>query len=763
MLTRAGGAVLDRVLAWPRTVLAAALLVGLAAAASLLDPATGTPRFDVAPAMAALLPADGEARETLERARRLFGDDDVVLVAWFAKDLFSPARLAALKRFTRALEALPGVSRVDGLANATDVRGTAEEAVVDAFLREVPANPQAAGEARARALANPLLRGRLVGLDGASTLVVVRFSPALDAATLRARVARIRALSAAHAGGAEQIVSGPLPVRLEVGRLLLADLLRVMPLAVIATFAVCFAAFRSVAGVLLPMLANGAAALLTLALFVARGHALDFVTVILPPVVYVVGFAYAIHVLTEHERARAGGLAGGAAVRAACASVFAPLALTAVTTVAAFLAIATSELAAIRTFGLYAALGVGLAWLGAMIVVPAGLVVLGPAPRRVTASAVWAGRLARFAAQRRTAVLAAAALLALVAGAGATRIEVDTAVLRDFGPDSGVREGFERIAASFAGPVPLRVLLEADAPDGFRDPARLREVDALAAWLASQPEVGGVYSLADYVRLVHRALAPDAAADGSLPSSARLVNHLLLLGGGPDLRHFLDPSSRAALVHVQTAALSTAAVNALAARIEARLDALPEGLGGTVTGTSALSARGIDAIATGQVRSLAVAFAVVLAILVLAFGSLRIGAVALVPNVLPILFYFGLLGWAGITLNLTTSLVACAVFGIAIDDSVHFLARYGEACARRGRGTAAVGETLAAVLRPVGLTTLALVAGFAVLVAGSLRSQAEFGLLAAATLAFAWLVDVTFTPALCHALDVRPAWRRLIR
>ena len=117
------------------------------------------------------------------------------------------------------------------------------------------------------------------------------------------------------------------------------------------------------------------------------------------------------------------------------------------------------------------------------------------------------------------------------------------------------------------------------------------------------------------------------------------------------------------------------------------------------------------------------------------------------------MLYFGLLGLVPITLNLTTSLVACAVFGIAVDDTVHFLARYVAARRRGDRRERAVESALAAVLHPVSVTTAALVAGFATLAAAELRGQAEFGLLAAATVACAWLVDVTFTPALFGACD----------
>jgi len=136
------------------------------------------------------------------------------------------------------------------------------------------------------------------------------------------------------------------------------------------------------------------------------------------------------------------------------------------------------------------------------------------------------------------------------------------------------------------------------------------------------------------------------------------------------------------------------------------------------------------------------------------FTSLRVGMLALVPNALPVLFYFGLLGLTGITLNSTTGLVACLVLGIAVDDTIHFLARFNEDAKRLADETKGVGEALRSVGRPVTYTTVALCAGFLVLTTSNFENQVQFGALAATTLAFAWLVDVTFTPALATRMHI---------
>ena len=223
-----------------------------------------------------------------------------------------------------------------------------------------------------------------------------------------------------------------------------------------------------------------------------------------------------------------------------------------------------------------------------------------------------------------------------------------------------------------------------------------------------------------------------------------------MLGGGEDVRRFADPEFMSTLLQVRARVAASADLNALANRIDTRLRELPPDLQGYVTGSSYLIARTLDEVTRGQVLSLSAALVPIFIVLVAMFRSLRIAALALIPNVLPIVAFFGILGWSGITLNLTTSLVASVVLGIAVDDSIHFFARLRETARHASSEREAVGAALAAVVRPVSFTTAGLALGFITLIVGELRSQAEFGLLAAITLVIAWLLDLTFTPALAR-------------
>ena len=128
-----------------------------------------------------------------------------------------------------------------------------------------------------------------------------------------------------------------------------------------------------------------------------------------------------------------------------------------------------------------------------------------------------------------------------------------------------------------------------------------------------------------------------------------------------------------------------------------------------------------------------VAALVVFVMLATLFTSWRVAALAMLPNLLPIAVYYGLLGLFDVPLNPTTSLIACIVLGVAVDDTIHFLVRFNTASRSLANEPQAVAVALRAVLRPVTFTTVALCAGFAVLCLSPLQNQVQFGALAAAT------------------------------
>jgi len=267
-----------------------------------------------------------------------------------------------------------------------------------------------------------------------------------------------------------------------------------------------------------------------------------------------------------------------------------------------------------------------------------------------------------------------------------------------------------------------------------------------------------VTSLVDYLKIIHWGFRDNQPQFMAVPETAALTDQLLFFGGNEELEAFVDSRYQITRILVRARVIDSADLRALLVGVRKRLSELPEHIEGQVSGSTVLVSEASDEIARGQIQSVAIAMFAIYLILSAMFTSFRIGFVALIPNIVPVLIYFATLGWTGIPLNTTTGLAACVALGIAVDDSIHYITRFSVRAKEHAdvrRGTV---EALIDVGRPVTYTTLALCAGFLMIPIAELRNQTYFGLLAAFTLFVAWVVDMTLTPALCSRLRIVTLW-----
>jgi predicted RND superfamily exporter protein len=740
----------------PWWVLAAVAALTLFACSRVVDFRSGQLRLGFDPSTNALLPDEDEGRDFYDYVRRLFGSDETILVALVDDDVFTAENLRSLQRMEKRIAAIDGVHHVVSLSNALNIRGQDGDLAIEPFVDEVPDDPAALREIRRQALGNPIYAGNIVSRDGRAAALMVYLMDISEREFLRRGIdLEIARIAEEERGAASVWITGPAYVKAEMSRLLVRDLMRTVPLATLAMMVAGLLSFRTWAGMLVPLASVGIALVWTLAVFAMSGESINVITVVLPPLILVVGFAYAVHVVAEYYDVLRRGQAEPAprdAIRAALGHVALPVLLTGATTAAGFFSLVASPLAAIREFGLYTTAGVAATLVVSLSFAPALLAVLPASPRvrrlrRGDGFDRLAGRVAGFVLRRRSSILLTGGLFGALSLFGMMRIEISTDVIRLFDPSSDVRRHFEAINENLEGSDALYVVLTADYRDAFKEPVNLRSVETLQRWLEDQPEIGGTTSIVDYVKLIHRGFYDDDPEKLAVPASKELVTQLMFFGANDEIENFVDSRYQTVSILARSRAIDSGDVTALIRRIEQRLATLPKHLEARVTGNSVLINRTSD-----------IAFVIIYGMLCLLFMSFRVGLLALVPNVLPVLVYFGTLGLTGVTLNTTTGLVACLVLGIAVDDTIHFLARFNTAAKRMADEARGVEEALCTVGRPVTYTTACLCLGFLAMTTSQLQNQREFAALAAFTLAFAWLVDVVFTPALAARMRVVTLW-----
>ena len=758
----------------PRRVVLAIAAVTLLLAAQIVDLRSGEPRLRIDSSIDRLLPDADSAREYSEWANRKFGLSDPLILALAMDDVYTARGLATVRRVSERLASLPEVEQVQSLATAQNVKSVEDDVRIQPFLDPLPTRPDEVAAVRTDVEANPLYAGTLVSHDGRSTALVLTLRPISDQEFVDRSVDRmIRAAAQSAAGDdARVLLTGPAQIKATTTRLILEGLGVVLPTAFAVMALVGLLAYRSVLGVLVPLTAVGLANVWMLGLLAWAGVALNLVTTIVPPLLLVIGFSYAIHVVSAHYRSATRppeeiAAAGGSAAWA-LRHVALPVALTALTTIVGFGALLISPFPAVRDFGWIAVLGVAQVVLISLTFVPAAIALWGGTPAPVQPDPAGAGRadrwlrrLGSFDLRHRHAVLLTGAAVALISALGMTRIQVNTDLVSNFPTDNPIRQDFNAISAQLEGAIPLQIVIESKARQAFLQPSNLKVVEDLDTWLGEQPEVGGVSSVVDYVKVVNRSLHGDDPDALRIPDNPNLVDQILFFASGDELDQLMGSRRQAVAINVRTNVVDSAETARLVKRIQARLAALPDHLEARVIGEPVVLSRAMDDIAASQIKTLSVALVFIFVILAVLFTSLRVGFIALLPNLLPVLFYFGSLGLFGIGLNMTTGLFACIILGVAVDDTIHLFTRFNsEARAQLDEHEGAI-RALISVGRPVTITTIGLCLGFLSLAGSDLHNQVEFGVLGAYVLAFAWLADLTLTPALASGMKVVTLWDAL--
>src|SRR5439155_66129 len=177
-----------------------------------------------------------------------------------------------------------------------------------------------------------------------------------------------------------------------------------------------------------------------------------------------------------------------------------------------------------------------------------------------------------------------------------------------------------------------------------------------------------------------------------------------------------------------------------------------------LTGTLVLLTGTASDIVAGQIKSLTLALGIIFLVMTAMFLSAKIGFFAILPNVVPIVIFFGVMGWLGIYLNLGTSLIAAIALGIAVDSTIHYMARLNLELRGETDQAAAIVRTLRTVGVPIVYTTIALFFGFLTFTLSSFVPIQNFGILAGVTMATALGANLVLLPALLATTKIITLW-----
>lgn len=703
-----------------------------------------------------------------EKIKKIFGNEEVVFVTYRSEDALSSKSLHEIKKLSAELEKIEFVDKVQSIINAKDIRFSGSQLESTPLYSEIPRDPSIIALKRQQALDNPLFRNVFISADGRTAGIAVYFKSYSNSEDYKNKILERTVLdieeAIRHSNLTGEIHIGGLPiVRKHVASYMLNDMIRFVPLTLILVIFVLTMTFRKARGVIFPLLTIFVTILWTVGTMIFFDVEITIVTSILVPLLVVLSASYIIHFMSHYEMDLAHFSENPEtgrnidAIRSTFTHISKPLFFIALTTAAGFMSLGSADIAPIRDLGLFLSLGIGINCFTVNTLLPACLALIAnPVPLQQQHRK--AGILDRAldgihlaTSTRPNAILIGSLIVTLLAAASFTKLRVEMDNMSFFKRNDKVRVDNEWICREFSGINAMSVVLWTEKEDYFKSPEILKAMSRFQKYLEAYPEIDSTTSIADYVKRMNRAINDDDPGYDVIPDTRDAVSQYLLLyensGDTDGFKRLVDYDFSKSVVLYRVNSWNMKVWRELARKIES--DArqyFPDDVTVKISGSLMITAIAFDQIVATQIKSLSLAFVIVSILMYILFRSFRLMWLSLIPNILPILINFGMMGFLGIRLDLATAIIACVALGIGVDDTIHFTFRFLSELEKNSSIEKALQKTIYISGKPMIRTTLAIVIGFSVFAFSKFSTILHFGCMTGWIMAVCVITDLFLYP-----------------
>jgi len=726
-----------------------------------------------------LLPRDDPEKQYYNEVRRIFGSDEIGVIGLVTDNVYTPEVLQKIKRLTDEIRKIPEVRSVISLTNAQDIiKSVAEEQTL--LVPRIPATPAEWEQLKERVAEVPVYLKNLVSPDGRAAAINIAFLDSVtDEEFLRRGINEtIQALVDRETGPERLYYTGLPYFKTHLAQSMRGDLTRFVPLTLFFIVAVLFVSFRSLRGVALPTLTVLVSLIWTLGIMALAGSRLSLGSVALPPLLLVLGTVYSLHVIAEYYELARPGRPAREVVLETLGRTSTPIFITALTTDLGFLSLTVNRIVSVREMGIYSSVGITIAFVLSVTLVPAVLALLRlPSRQQETFSPALSAMLQRVTLadiRHRGAILAGSLFIAGLAVWQILSIRVDSNFQSFFRETDPIRQATDAINRHLAGSTAFYVAIDGEQHDTIKKWDTLWRIKNLQLYIDSLPGVEKTISFVDYCEMLDRGLQeipPEGEAAPALsqedkkttfwenPAQLAEVMQLVFLNATNVSSVVNHPDYARTLIIVRTTLSHASDVATTVEKIRAFAQkTFPPELTVRSTGTLILHTRTTGDIVAGQIESLALTTGIIFVLMSAMFLSTRVGIIAMIPNIFPLLIFFGLMGATGAVLSLSTNIIASIALGINIDNEIHLMYKLSTEVRSTPNQEQALLRTLSTVGKPAFYASVLLVLGFLALCSSTLVPIQEFGYLSAATMLVSLSADLVLTPALLATTQIITLW-----
>ena len=734
----------------------------------------GLTRLSIDTNFDSLIPQDDQNRLVYQRVMDEFGSDNKTIIYIEDEELWTPSKLAVLETIHTALKRIPGISRVDGLFSSRTIKGTRIDGKstiqTESIIENVPETSLEAQAAKLRALSNPLYIGNLFSESGSVIAIIVTLEDELENINVdigTKAYQAIESLIGQHKSEFSRFFQvGPPRVNAEIRRSLTEDFQLLGPLSAFVLVLSILVFMRSVLAAAIPIVTSALTIIWTFGILGWSGIPLNLLSAMIPSLIIVIGSTEDTHMMSAFFRglsateSRGDNNSGGNPRQIALAYMAKhtglPLLLTILTTTLGFASNLFTSIGLIQDFAIASTLAILINGIITVLVVPLLLTRFGQRDTRGKHASNEIGennlpakiiRTFRISQDKYPIyTLGVTAILCAFFTIQASKLYVTNDPMSYFSQDNPLIQETKLIHEELAGIKVFFVTLEAETENAFLEPENLRKLESIQAFMKKQGVFDSTLSLADHLKYVNGEFQ-GRFGERSLPKTKQMVAQYLLFFHRADLESYVSHDYRFANIVVRH---NVSDSNTLNQYIE-ELESVVQKIAGItikthVIGENLMINRAAESLMISQIKALGLLLLLIFVIMSIMFTSLKGGAIALIPSLIPIIIMFGIMGFLDIPLNPGTAMVAVIAVGIAIDGTIHLLARYNEICRSTSDYKLAVKMSVQEVANPLIVSSLALSLGFGILLFSNFTVVAQFGALAAATMLISIFANLLITP-----------------
>lgn len=684
-----------------------------------------------------------------------FGDEEFLVIAFSAVNLFQKEYMRQISTLAEKIKGIEGVVRVASLADV--FKGKITSPLFKEKMKK-NGNRQVMNIFKQEVLGDPVYQNTIISKNGRTTAIIATVKCAGPEARKELTASVKKALQEMAIKPVEAKkkqhpyhLAGPSVVNAELDRMSKRDMEKFTPIMFVISIIVLGCLFRTISGIVIPVLTIGVCVSWITGIFVLMGQTMNMIANMLIPLTFIISLSTSIRLINYYYYERQ--------IDKTLQHVSIPILMASITAAIGFASLTTSSIPPVFITGLFMSGCSILSYFVSITFVPILLSFI-PAHKENSENIFSRNqyplspffKMGQFTVKNKTIILSTGIAVFIASVVGVTRLKLESDLMTSFPQNSSILRDNNYIEKHLMGLLPVEIVAETAGGTSIFHPNILHDIVALQKYMNGIPEITHSISIADYIRKTHRILNNNGTESYALPASEKHSADYLKLASmyGDKYVDTLYTQERSdARISVKIKQVGSnryqSIIESIKEFIHTRLNTAS--LSWHITGIVPLLINVQDNILRSEIQSFSLAFILMFFATAIVLKSVRIGLISIIPNLIPITMTLGLMGFAGMKLDAATIMIASIALGISIDDTIHIFYQFKKELAFDGNYQEAICRTIFRIGRSTVFTSLTAVFGFMVFSFSGFKPIQYFGILTSITMFTTLVSNLLLSPS----------------